>query len=60
MNRVEAHFEEATTLYPEARHLNGVLDLLYVLDDGILFDQQRRARREAGNALPSDYGAKDL
>jgi len=60
MNRVEAHFEDSTTLYSEARHLNGVLDLLYVLDDGILFDRQRRARREAGTALPGDYAPKDL
>ena len=60
MNSVEAHLEDSTTFYSEARHLNGVLSLLYVLDDGIRYDQQRRARFEAGTALPSDYAAKNL
>jgi hypothetical protein len=61
MNSVEARFEDSTTFYSEARHFDGVLSLLYVLDDGIQFDQQRRARMEAGTAVPSDYHrAKDL
>ena len=60
MNRVEGEFEGSTTFYSEARHSNGVLGLLYVLDDGVRFDEQRRARLEAGDSLADDHVAKDL
>jgi hypothetical protein len=60
MNRVEAHFCDSTTFYSETRHLNGIVSLLYVLDDGLRFAQEWRARLEAGAPLPSDYQPRDL
>ena len=38
----------------------GALDLLYVLDDGVRTDIERRKRIEAGQYLPEDLKHRDL
>ena len=60
MNNVESAYEDSTTFYSEARYSNGVVGLLYTLDDGVRFDEQRRERLKSGETLPDDYLPKDL
>ena len=60
MNKVEVAFENSTTFYAEARYSNGVVGLLYTLDDGVRLDERRLERLRAGKPLPEDYARKDL
>lgn len=60
MNSVEYHFENSRTIYCEARNQNDVVGLLYVLDDGFLFEEQRKSRVRSGDWSIHDYGSKDL
>jgi hypothetical protein len=60
MNKVEVAFENSSTFYSEARYSNGVVGLLYTLDDGVRFDEQRNERLKAGEPLPDDYARKNL
>jgi hypothetical protein len=58
MNKVEVAFESSSTFYAEARYSNGIVGLLYTLDDGVRFDEQRLERLKAGKPLPEDYARK--
>ena len=60
MHAVEGSYENSTTMYSESKYSNGIVGLLYVLDDGVRFDQQRRKRLKNGESLPDDFAAKDL
>ena len=60
MNKVEGELQESTTFYAEARYSNGIVGLLYTLDDGVRFDEQRLERLKAGKPLPEDYARKKL
>lgn len=60
MNEVESKLEDSTTMYSEARYPNGVVDLLYVIDDGLRVEEARRARLKAGTPLPEDYAQRAI
>lgn len=60
MHKIEQHFEDSTTYYEEIENLNGVLHLLYIIDDGLTLEQARKERRKAGKTLPEDVSKKTL
>ena len=41
-------------MYSEARYSNGVVGLMYVLDEAERFDQERHQRLKDRGALPND------
>ncbi len=60
LNAVAAHYLDSTTMFDLETDSGGALSLLYVIDDGLKADDERRARLRSGKAEPSDYRPKDL
>lgn len=54
LNLVEKQFFDSE-ITSDAPSINGALDLLFVIDDGLRFSDDREARLRAGTALPQDY-----
>ena len=61
MNAISSHYMDSTTMYEGVGGPSGgAVSLLYVLDDGLRAEEERKERRKAGNYRPEDYQARDL
>lgn len=54
LNLIEKNFFHAETI-SDSPSINGALDLLFVIDDGLRFVRERETRLRSGKALPHDY-----
>jgi hypothetical protein len=56
LNEVEYHYKNSTTIFESGvGALGGAEALLYVIDDGVRAERERRLRLETGNVLEADY-----
>ena len=60
LNAVSHPYMGQTTTYEMTEALHGAASLLYVLDDGIRAEEDRRERLKAGKYSPGDYAPRDL
>ena len=60
LNAVEHYYLNSTTIYEKPPYSGGVIDLLYIINDGLRADEQRRKRVKEGNSSEDDYTALDL
>ena len=60
LNAVSQHYMDSTIMFEGIPSSRGVVSLLYVLDDGLQAENERRKRIKAGDYRPDDYKARDL
>jgi AbiU2 len=60
LNAVSLHFDDSTTSFEGVGSGRGAISLLYVIDDGLQQEQQRRHRLATGDIRAGDYGPRDL
>ena len=60
LNKVELHYNRSTTAFDAAGHPSGARSLLYVLDDGLRAERERRERFVTGNDRPEDHAVRAL
>ncbi len=61
MNAISNHYMGSTTMFEGVTAPpGGAVSLLYVLDDGLRAQKERRERRKAGDYRSEDYQARDL
>jgi HEPN superfamily AbiU2-like protein len=60
MNALSVRYLDSTTLFEGIASLSGAVSLLYVIDDGLRMQQERRERLQAGEYRPEDHEARDL
>lgn len=60
LNAVSQPYLGETTGYEVTEALHGAAGLLYVLDDGLRAEEDRRERLKAGKYSPDDYVPRDL
>ena len=60
LNAVEVHYQNSETHFTAFPHSDGAGQLLYILDDGLRMDQQRRERLRKGEFPSKDYEIREL
>ena len=60
LNAVSKHYLDSETMFETRGTRNGVLSLLYVLDDGLRVEDERHARLKSGDYSVQDYQPRDL
>lgn len=60
LNTISRAFMDSTTIYEGLGARNGAVSLLYVLDDGLKVEQDRRDRLKKGEIRVDDYARRDL
>ncbi len=60
LNAVTQHFEDSTTSFEGVGNRRGAHSLLFVIDDGLRMEKERRHRFEKGDYRPEDYAPRDL
>lgn len=60
LNALSTHYMDSTTMFEGIGDSGGALSLLYVLDDGLRTENERRERLKAGEYRAADYQARDL
>lgn len=60
LNGVTKHYQHQTTLFHAGRSPGGANALLYVIDDGLRAENERRARVERGEYRDEDFGPRNL
>jgi len=60
LNVVLGHYMDSTTMFEGAGVSDDAVALLYVLDDGLRADEERKKRLRAGNYHADDFQARDL
>jgi hypothetical protein len=56
LNAVSQHYMQSTTSFDVGlTPPGGALSLLYVIDDGVRAEKERRERLKSGNVLSSDF-----
>ena len=60
LNAVANRYLNSTIMFDWPDDHRGVVDLLYIIDDGLQAARERQERIRAGNYLPSDYKPRDL
>ena len=54
LNAISGHYMDSTTMFEGTGGSDGAVSLLYVLDDGLRTDEERKERRKAGNYRAED------
>jgi AbiU2 len=60
LDAVSLHYLNGTSIFDWGGHPGGALSLLYVIDDGVRADTERRTRLERGELYAGDWQARDL
>lgn len=60
LNAISEHYMKSTIGFDLVREPGGAEDLIYILDDGIKADAERRQRIESGKYLPEDLARRTL
>ena len=60
LNAVAEHYLASTTVFDFETSSGGALSLLYVIDDGLRADSERRVRLNDGNTKPDDFHPRYL
>lgn len=60
MDAIANHYMDTTITFEGISSPNGALSLLYVIDDGLQFDKDRKERLKAGQYRPDDHKSRDL
>ena len=61
MDAIARHYMDTTITFEGiSSSPNGALSLLYVIDDGLQFDKDRKERLKAGQYRPDDHKSRDL
>ncbi len=60
LNAVELHYRKSNIHFPAVSHPEGAQHLLYILDDGLRMEQQRRERLSKGEYTREDLDIRDL
>ena len=60
LNVVSMHYKESTTFFDIGGEPGGATQLLYLLDDGLKANEERRARLRLGTFVPDDCAPRDL
>ena len=60
LNIVSHHYLQTTSAFHYDHAIEGAEQLLYVLDDGLKVEEERKARLEAGTGSISDWQRKDI
>lgn len=60
LNTISRSFMHSTTVYDGLGAHHGAVSLLYVLDDGVRMEQERRDRLKKGEPRADDYARRDL
>ena len=59
LNAISKSYLDSTTLFEGLGARHGAETLLYVLDDGMKADEERRDRLKKGELRPDDYAPRD-
>lgn len=60
LNALAKHYLNSTTSFSMAARYNGALDLLYLIDDGLKVQGERRERLRSGKPAEGDFTIRDL
>lgn len=60
LNAVSLHYQNSTTIFDAGGSHNGAVNLLYVIDDGLKADAERRMRMGRGNYREEDHGPRGI
>ncbi|MBI2586400.1 MAG: hypothetical protein HYW28_11125 [Rhodospirillales bacterium] len=60
LNAVDSHYRDSTTVFDIGLDRGGAVSLLYVLDDGIKAEAERRNRIRSGQIRDEDCKSRDL
>jgi len=60
LNTVSSQLLDSTTSFEGTGIPNGALNLLYVIDDGVKAERERRERLKRGEPRAEDYQRRDL
>lgn len=60
LNGVSTYYMESTTCFDVITAGDGAVSLIYVLDDGLRADEERKKRIKGREYLPEDYQPRDL
>jgi hypothetical protein len=60
LNALAKHYLDSTTMFEFETGAGGALSLLYVIDDGIRADDERRSRLREGKVRPEDYRPREI
>jgi hypothetical protein len=60
LNAVSEHYMDSTTMFKHVDHGNSAVSLLYVIDDGLRFENERRERFERGEYRKEDIDTREL
>ncbi len=60
LNLITLHYQNSTALFDQPGGYGGGEELLYCIDNGLKFDEGRRARIESGKFTESDLKSRDI
>jgi hypothetical protein len=60
LNVVSLHYFQSTTFFDFRNASGGAAELIYVLDDGLRLNDERRKRLQSGSPLPEDWKPRAL
>jgi hypothetical protein len=60
LNELSSHYMQSTTCFEGIGSSAGAVSLLYVLDDGLRADEERRERLKKRTYRPEDFQSRDL
>lgn len=60
LNALSSHYMDSTTMFEGVGNAGGAASLLYVLEDGLRFEEERVERLRAGDYRADDDQARDL
>ncbi len=60
LNLITLHYQDSTTIFDVPNGYGGGESLLYVIDDGLRFDEERIARIKSGKLKEDDFRPRDI
>ncbi len=60
LNAISLHYMDSETMFEGIGAYDGAVSLLYVLDDGLRAEEERKERIKTGTYRSEDYSARDL
>jgi hypothetical protein len=60
MNTVSTYYMDTTIMFEGISSPHGAVALLYVIDDGLQIEKERKERLKAGQYRPADHKSRDL